>query len=348
MNRGDRMSNKNPLDDLPRGERLMVEGLYWWGIPSLFRCPIETDPAACDIALVGVPHSTGNGTTERDQHLGPRAVRDVSAQLRRVHSRYGISPWEACRIADLGDVPLPEANDNERCIERITEFYRGIDRAGSRAVSIGGDHSITGGILQAVAGEGAKTTGGEKAALMHFDAHTDAFDHLDHFLGAKKSAAHWASYLVRDGLVDPGKSVQLGMRGNPRSLEWLQPSYDLGYEVITMDRYRELGPQACMDIIDERIGDAPLYITFDLDCLDPTVAPGVANLEPACEGLYMNETMDLLQSVRGKNVIGGDVVCLMPSKDQPNKITSYTAAAVMFELISLIADGKHQAGEGAP
>ena len=105
-----------------------------------------------------------------------------------------------------------------------------------------------------------------------------------------------------------------------------------------MDRYRELGADTCIDIINERIGDAPLYITFDLDCLDPTVAPGVSNLEPASQGLLIDETMRLLQSVRGKNVIGGDVVCLMPSKDQPNKITSYTAAAVMFELISLIAD----------
>jgi len=332
------MAEKDPLKDLSPGDRTMVESLYWWGIPSLFRCPVKTDPAECDIALVGVPHSTGNGTTERDQHLGPRAVRDVSTQLRRVHMKFGISPWEACRIADLGDVPFPEGNDNERCIERITDYYRSIDEAGTFPVSIGGDHSITGGILQAIAGEGAKTTGGQKAALLHFDAHTDAFDNLDHFLGAKKSAAHWAAYLVHQGQVDASKSVQIGIRGNPRTLDWLQPSYDLGYEVITMDRYRELGPETCMDIIRERIGDAPLYVTFDLDCLDPTVAPAVSNLEPACEGLFIDETMRLLQSVRGKNVIGGDVVCLMPTKDQPNKITSYTASAVMFEIISLIAD----------
>ncbi|HSF93385.1 MAG TPA: arginase family protein, partial [Thermohalobaculum sp.] len=128
----------------------MMENLYWWGIPTLFRCPAVTDPSGCDIALVGVPHSTGNGTTERDQHLGPRAVRNISALARRVHLEMGFDPWEAARVADLGDVPLPEANDNEACIERITEFYRGIDAAGARPVSIGGDHSITGGILQAL------------------------------------------------------------------------------------------------------------------------------------------------------------------------------------------------------
>ena len=93
-----------------------------------------------------------------------------------------------------------------------------------------------------------------------------------------------------------------------------------------------------MAIIDERIGDASLYITFDLDCLDPTVAPAVANLEAGCEGFGIDEVMRLLRSVRGKNVIGGDVVCLMPTKDHPNQITAHTTAAIMFEIVSLIAD----------
>ena len=321
-----------------RDQEKMVEGLYWWGVPTLFRCPHDSDPGNCDIALVGVPHSTGNGTTERDQHLGPRAVRDVSALGRRVHMKFGISPWEQCRINDLGDVPLPEGNDNERSIERITDFYRRIDAVGARPVSIGGDHSITGGILQAIAGEQAKLTGGKKAVLLHFDAHTDAYHNLDHFLGAKKSAAHWASYLVTDGHVDAKKSVQLGIRGNVRTLDWLEPSYALGYEVIRKDDYDEYGPEECIRIIKERIEDEPLYITFDLDCLDPTVAPAVANIEAGCEGLKMSDVTRILQAMRGANVIGGDVVCLMPTKDSPNKITSLVSTAIMFEIISLIAD----------
>ncbi len=317
---------------------IMLEGLYWWGVPTLFRCPHIPDPAQCDIALVGVPHSTGNGTTERDQHLGPRAVRDISALARRVHMKFGISPWELCTIHDLGDVPLPEANDNEKCIERITDFYRTLDAAGTKPVSVGGDHAITGGILQAIAGSSARLTGGRKAVLLHFDAHTDAYHNLDHFLGARKSAAHWASYLVRDGHVDPTRSVQVGIRGNPRTLDWLEPSYELGYEVITKELYDEYGVDRCIEIIQQRIGDAPLYITFDLDCLDPTVAPAVANIEPAYEGFFMKDVMRLLQAVRGFNIIGGDVVCLMPTKDAPNKITAMVTAAIMFEIISLIAD----------
>ena len=130
---------------------MMVEGLYWWGPATLFRCPVDPDPGHCDVALVGVPHSTGNGSTERDQHLGPRAVRHVSALQRRMHGPFGFSPWEACTIHDLGDVALPEANDNEASVARIATAFAAIAAAGTRAVAIGGDHSVTGGILSGLA-----------------------------------------------------------------------------------------------------------------------------------------------------------------------------------------------------
>ena len=324
------------LDDQQR----LMNGIFWYGIPTLFRCEHDEDPANADIGLVGVPHSTGNGTTQRDQHLGPRAVRNVSAIGRRVHNHFGIDPWEMARVRDLGDVPLSEGNNNERSIEMITEYYARLDAAGCRPVSIGGDHSITGGILQALGG--GNLTGGEKACLLHFDAHTDAFHNIPHFMGAVKSAAHWASYLVTEGHVDPQHSVQVGIRGNTRSLEWLDPSYDLGYTVIKKTDYDSMGAEQVMEVIDETIGDRPLYITFDLDCLDPMVAPGVANIEAGIEGFGIDQVMELLCCVRGKNVIGGDVVCLMPTVDSPNQITSYRSMAIMFEIISLIADRHHQ------
>lgn len=326
------------IDKITESDKLMLESLYWWDIPTLFRCPIERDPNKVDIGLVGVPHSTGNGTTERDQHLGPRSVRDVSAMSKRVHTEFHVDPWKSCRIADMGDVPLPEANNNEKCIERITEFYKELDLAGVRPVSVGGDHAITGGIMQAIAGKDAKLTNGKKAAFLHFDAHTDAFEQIPHFLGAEKSAAHWAAYLVRQGLIDPAQSIQIGMRGNPRTLDWWKTSSDLGYDIIPISLYRELGPEQTIERIVDRIGDAPLYITFDLDCMDPTICPGVANIEVGIEGFKVDEVMRLLRCVKGKNIIGGDVVCLMPTKDHPNKITSHFATAVMFEIISLIAD----------
>ncbi|WP_136661507.1 arginase family protein [Nitratireductor sp. XY-223] len=313
----------------------MMSNLYWWGVPTLFRCD-NRGPAGQEIALVGVPHSTGNGTTERDQHLGPRAVRNVSAMLRRVHGEFEIDPWSAAGIVDVGDVPFPRANDNEDCIEQITRFYGDIDAAGARPVSIGGDHSITGGIVQAL-GRGS-IAGGEPVCFLHLDAHTDVYTTVDHFLGAKKSAAHWGAYLADQGNVDPTHSMQIGLRGHTRTLDWLQPSYDVGYNIVTMKDYRRRGAADVVAQIKDVLGDRPVYITFDLDCLDPAVAPGVSNLEAGVCGFSMDEAVELVRAVRGLNIVGGDVVCLMPTKDSANQITALRAAAIMFEMISMIAE----------
>ena len=316
-------------------DKSMMENLYWWGIPTLFRCP-SLDPAESDIALVGVPHSTGNGTTERDQHLGPRALRNISAIGRRVHLDFGINPWDIAKIIDAGDVPFPRANDNEHCIQQITDFFKNIDMAGAKPISIGGDHSITGGILQAL-GKG-NLSNGKPVSLLHLDAHTDVFTKVDHFLGAKKSAAHWGAYLVDRGMVNPKTSMQIGLRGNPRTLDWLQPSYEYGYNVVTMKEFRKRGIEAIVEQAREILGDNPVYITFDLDCLDPTIAPAVANLEAGSRGFNIDEAITLIQSTRKLNVIGGDIVCMMPTKDSPNQITAYTATTIMFEMISIIAE----------
>jgi len=315
----------------------MMENLYWWGIPTLFRCPQDKLETA-DIALVGVPHSTGNGTTERDQHLGPRAVRNVSALQRRVHGDFKIDPWNEVKIIDAGDVPFPRANDNEDCIEQITDFFKAIDNSNTRPVSIGGDHSITGGIIQGLAN--GILTQGEKVCFLHLDAHTDVFTTVDHFLGAKKSAAHWGAYLPDQGMVDPKHSMQIGLRGHPRTLDWLQPSYDYGYNIITMKEYRQRGAIDVIKQVKTVLGGRPVYITFDLDCLDPSAAPAVSNIEPGVNGFSVDEAIELMHAVRGMNIIGGDVVCLMPTKDTPNQITSMVAAAVMFEMISMIAELK--------
>lgn len=318
----------------------MMNNLYWWGIPTLFRCP-QDDFRSADIALVGVPHSTGNGTTERDQHLGPRAVRNVSALQRRVHGEFGVDPWTAAKIVDAGDVPFPRANDNEHCIQQITDFYKQIDQAGTRPVSIGGDHSITGGIIQAL-GNGTLSKD-EKVCFLHLDAHTDVFTTVDHFLGAEKSAAHWGAYLVDDGLIDATHSMQIGLRGHPRTMDWLQPSYDYGYNVVTMKEYRQRGALDVIEQIKATLAGRPVYITFDLDCLDPSVAPAVSNIEPGVTGFSMDEAVELLHAVRGMNIIGGDVVCMMPTKDSPNQITAMVGAAVMFEMLSMIAETVAQA-----
>ena len=313
----------------------MMENLYWWGIPTLFRCPNE-GPAGKDIVLVGVPHSTGNGTTERDQHLGPRALRNVSAIGRRVHEEFQLNPWKAANIADIGDVPFPRANDNEDCIQQITDFYKVIDDCGARPISVGGDHSITGGIIQSLGG--GKLSKGEPVCFLHLDAHTDVFTKVDHFLGAIKSAAHWGAYLADQGKVDPHHTMQIGLRGHARSLDWLQPSYDYGYNIVTMKEFRRRGINDVVAQIKDVLKGRPVYITFDLDCLDPTIAPGVSNLEAGQKGFDIDEAVTLLHAVRGMNIVGGDIVCMMPTKDSPNQITAFTAMSIMFEMISMIAE----------
>lgn len=311
---------------------------YWWGIPTFFRCEWKEAPADSDIALLGVPHSSGNGSTERDQHLGPRAVRHVSAQYRRSHGRFGITPWDICRINDAGDVPLPEAMVNDVSIQHIEAYARRFNDAGTRLVSMGGDHGITGPLLKAVGGAHSWLTGGEKVALVHFDAHTDSYQHMPHWLGSKRSAAHWASYTVAEGHVDAHRSTQIGIRPNVGTPGSKNTSEELGYRIIGMDEIEEIGVGGVIDAVRARVGDSPVYVTFDLDSLDPADAPGVSNLEPGYPGIRIGDAMRMLQGLRGLNVVGADVVCIMPTKDNPNNITAMNAMVVMFELLSLMAD----------
>lgn len=331
-------------------DKQSAKSWYWWGIPTFFRCDWNEDPAACDIALVGIPHSSGNGSTERDQHLGPRAVRNVSGFYRRAHAIHNFAPFEVARVHDLGDVPLPEAMNNEACVRDIESYFERLDASGTRPVSIGGDHSITGPILKALAGPSRKTTKGKPCALIHFDAHTDSYENMPHWLGAKRSAAHWAAYTAREGSVDPSRSVQIGMRGHPSSLihggKVGSTSEALGYRVLPMAEFEELGIEKSIALIRARVGSGPAYITFDLDCLDPSVAPGVSNLEPGFGGFSIREATRLLQGLRGLDIIGADVVCLMPTKDSPNQITAQVAMVMMFELVSLIAS-RHAGPEKA-
>jgi guanidinopropionase len=311
---------------------------HWWGPATLFRCPHDPDPTACDIALVGVPHSTGNGTTWRDQHLGPRSVRDVSMAYRRLHLGWRFDPWSACRIHDLGDVPIYESLVNDRAVHEIEAFFRRIDEAAARPVSIGGDHSISLAILRAIAGPDSRY--GRPAAIVHFDAHYDTYDDFPNWYGAWDSAGHWASRSVHEHHVDATHSVQIGIRGHD---VWMDPgktSRELGYRIVTKDEFDDdLGIDGTIALIRERVGDLPVYVSFDLDALDTTIAPAVSNPEPGEEGLTMKEAIRILQGMRGMDVIGADVVELMPSLDGPNSMTAQNATRLAFELICLIADG---------
>jgi guanidinopropionase len=143
---------------------------------------------------------------------------------------------------------------------------------------------------------------------------------------------------VAEGHVDPHRSVQIGIRPNVGTPGARSASEELGYRVIGMDEVEEIGTAGVIRTLLDRIGDAPVYVTFDLDCLDPADAPAVSNLEPGYPGLRVGEAVRILQGLRGRDLVGGDVVCLMPTKDSPNQITAMNAMVVMFELVCLMAD----------
>ena len=318
--------------------------LHWWGMPTLFRCPHDPDPANCDIALVGVPHSTGNGTTWRDQHLGPRSFRDVSMGYQRLHLGWKFDPWRACRIRDVGDVPIRNTLVNDVAVREIEAFYKPIDAVGSRPISFGGDHSISLAILRAIAGPKARLTDGRPAAVVHFDAHYDTYDDFPNWYGAYDSAGHWASKSVHEHHVDATRSIQIGIRGHD---VWMDPgktSRELGYRIVTKDEFDDdSGVDGTVALIHERVGDLPVYVSFDLDVLDTAIAPAVSNPEPGEAGLTMKEAIRIVEGMRGLDVIGADVVELMPSVDSPNAMTAQNATRIAFELLCLIADRLSQA-----
>ena len=152
------------------------------------------------------------------------------------------------------DLPVSPLSIAEKVVELIYSIY-----SNAKIISLGGDHSISYPLVKKYLL--AKQSSLKDVAIIHFDAHTDAYHNLDHFLGAVKSAAHWASYLVRDGHVDAEHSVQIGIRGNVRTLDWLEPSYDLGYEVIDIRRLREIGVDAAIEIINQRITQHQAILT---------------------------------------------------------------------------------------
>ncbi len=321
--------------DRPEGMESQMAGLYWWGPGTLFGCPLVPDARGVDIALVGLPHSGGNGTTERDQHLGPRAVRNVSSYYRRTHRTFGIDPWREWTIRDVGDSPIPHMLDNDLAIEEMEQFLSGsVIAHGARPVSVGGDHSVTLAILRALTKPPAVDRG---ISLLHLDAHLDTYEARADWYGVRCSAAHWAAIAVHEGAVDPGRSVQLGKRGHLGAYAGGHLP-DLGYRVVDKDEFDQLGVQATVNLIRDRVGDNPLYISVDLDVLDPSIAPAVANPEAGEDGMTMNDVVGVLRGLRGINVVGGDVACLVPTKDTANNLTSLRASGIMFEQICLVAE----------
>jgi len=304
---------------------------YWHGPATFFRCPWDPDPAHADVGVVGVPYTGGN-MIERGQYLGPRAIRNTTMGYRRQHRQFRLDPFALCRIADLGDAPVIRGLNPFEAMDDLRAFYEPIAAAGTRPLSVGGDHAITTPILRAIAGPGSPR--GESVAVVHLDSHTDAYA-VDPDSGGVEHAATWARLGVDEGTIDGGHSVMVGINGPHPALDLDQWAHDT-YRVITLDEIDEIGVAATVAAIRERVGDRPVYLTIDLDVLDLPWAPAVA--DPEVGGLTARQAQQLVQGLRGVDLVGADVVCFVGRKDSEGEVTALTAAALMHDVVTLLAE----------
>jgi guanidinopropionase len=302
---------------------------HWYGVPTFLRCPFQPDFKDTDIGLIGVPYSGGN-SIERMQYLGPRAVRNRSTAYHRAHREFRINPFELVRVCDLGDAPMPRVLNPDRAAEDFEAWFQKVFEAGITPVSIGGDHSITWPILRAA----RKSRFPAPLGMIHFDSHTDAAPAM----GGTRNHAAGFRIGAEDGLLDPRRTVQIGIRDHMASLlmdDWARANFA---RVITTQEVVEQGVAPVLREVRGIIGEGPTYLSFDLDAIDPAYAPGVA--DPEVNGLTVREVVQLLQGFRGVNLMGADIVCYCPPLDNAAQITALTVSSMMLELVTLIADLK--------
>lgn len=299
----------------------------WYGVSTFYRCPHQEDPNDADIAIVGVPSTAGN-IIERAQYLGPRMIRNASGGHRRGHRELRIDTFGLCRINDLGDVPvhnMVNPLDAERDIQRTFER---IDAAGAMPMAVGGDHGVTLPILRAIAGPASRLKG--PVAVVLFDSHTDAYDPVN----GTNHGGSWAKTGVIDGLIDADRSLMVGLNGGLAILDmedWAKERY----RAIDLDEFDRLGVEGVVAEIRKRVGDAPVYVTLDLDAIELSEAPAVSN--PELGGIRAHDMQRVIRGMRGMNIVGSDIVEFSGRK-QGDELTAFTAAILGHELLTIMAD----------
>ncbi len=278
-----------------------------------------------DIGLCGVPFDLGLNHRTGARH-GPAGVREASRIIRRVHPTSGVRPFEICNVADLGDAPVnPMSKD--KSIEQIEGFFAELTTNGIAPIACGGDHTIPLPILRALARD-------RPVGLLHFDAHADI---LDEICGDRINHATFMRRGVEEGLIDPERVVQVGLRGSRfTGIEDIQYGYDVGFTVITMDEYEEMGRSRVIGQIGEVLAGGPVYVSLDIDGLDPAFLPGTG--VPEIGGITPRDAQVILRSLQGMEIVGADISEVSPLHD-PTGITCVTVANLMFEMLCIIAHG---------
>jgi agmatinase len=302
----------------PDGRR----SLPYSGIATLLGLPAAPNATGLDVALIGVPMDLGV-SNRPGARFGPRAVRSIE-RIGPYHPTFRGVPESAVRAADVGDVPFRSRYSLEQSLEDIENYYAALAAQGVRPLSVGGDHSITYPILKAL---------GKKApvGLVHIDAHCDTMGAYD---GSKFHHGGPFRLAVLDGVLDPERTIQIGIRGSS-NMFW-EFSHASGMTVIYMEDFMRMGVNAVAERARAVVGDGPIYVSVDVDGFDPAYAPGTGT--PEAGGLEAREGLALLRALGGLNVIGADVVEVAPQYD-PTTNTSQLAAQLLFEEFALMALG---------
>ena len=294
------------------------------GVRTFMRLPNVQDLANADAAIVGAPFDTG-ASFRAGARFGPEGIRSASHLLRPYNPSQGIQIFEHLSVIDYGDVPVVPGF-TEESYDRITEGLAPIHEAGVVPVVLGGDHAIALPELRAA----AATHG--PLALVQLDSHADTWDS---YFGQKYNHGTVFRRAVEEGLLDPLRSIQVGMRGSLYDPGDLEASRDLGFDLVTTDEIRELGITETIARIRERVGDAKTYVSFDVDFVDPVYAPGTGT--PEVGGFTSREAQEFVRGLSGLNIIGCDVVEVYPQYDGPGQVTSLLAANIAYELLTLVA-----------
>ncbi len=302
-------------------------------IPTFMRLPYRPDPAGLDIGLVGVPWDGGTTNRAGARH-GPREIRNMSSFMRKVHHVSRIAPYSLAKVADLGDAPVNPI-DLADSLRRIEGFYARIHAAGVRPISAGGDHLVTLPIFRAIARH-------RPVGMVHVDAHSDT---NDRYFG-DNLYTHGTPFrrAVEEGLLDPKRTIQIGIRGSIYSEDDMAFAEGSGMRVVYMEEFARLGVERVIAEARRVVGEGPCYISFDVDGLDPVYAPGTGT--PEIGGLTTLEAQHLIRGLEGLKLVGGDVVEVSPPFD-PSGNTALVGATMMFEILCVlarsVADGRRPA-----
>ena len=288
-------------------------------VATFFRLPINKNLKDLDYCISGVPWDGGTTNRPGARH-GPREVRNASSLIRLYHPVSLKSPYDNFDIADIGDCPVNPV-DLQDSLAKIKEFYENVVTSKTIPLSIGGDHLISLPILRALAKDGP-------VGLFQFDSHSDTWD--SYFGGYKYTHGTPFRRAIEENLINPKKYVMLGIRGSlydPDDMKWAK---EQGVTIITIDEYYKMGFEKSMKIVKDILGDSPSYLTFDIDGIDPTYAPGTG--PPEVGGFNVREAQLIIRELNQINFIGADVVEVSPPFDV-NNMTSLVCATIAFEIL---------------